>query len=974
MEKNYTSLMWALLLLFCTTAAHSQAWKAFNILSGTPNGSANEIRFLNGTTGCTGTLITTTNGVPSGNSQLPYGAAFDPTEGKLYYSKPGTAANTSVFNVYNNTGASATNTNIATISGGEFFRMGVGQDGNVYGTINTVVATISLILPHIDIETVKLTRYNPATNTFSILGNIQCPSTYSSTMPPPYNDGNYWSSSDGLLAPLFAGQLGNASYGDLVVAPNNTMYITIGRRLLTIPNYESITGTGPITCTDIGDILPVGVGYNFTTQGPGTYGLSWDFVNNNLLVVSSRNSDGADGSYNADPATANLSGSFRLNCSGSPTAPTFGDLASSFSSIGAAKTIAAVQWMGYGNWYRITYRIRVENIGTSILKNVQMVQDIATDYPSLTVSSVSAAFVSNPANLVLNGSYNGTTNSNLLSGTRTLYGALYKGADLNGGGGNVTAGSNFAVIDVTFDVSGVATNGTTTYSGTASATATAFDATTITDISDNGTTVESGTANMKADDANEGDATSIKFGSSISGTVWNDVNGSAANTFTNIFTTGEGGNNAGGLHAILIDPVTNQVLASTAVAANGTYSFSNVPSFSNLQVRLSTTAGSVGAAPPAQSAPTGWGFTSPGTTNSTGDINTGTFNAADAVRFGAVDDTNNDFGIEQLPESAVNVQVGQLNPGGLISVSVPASAFQTSNVGLNPNTQDYSGGTVNNIRITSFPTNANSITINGTVYINGGTCPGSCTTWPVGGVIVPYTNGVGVAQPIEVDPVNGFVDVAISFVAIDNANLEDLTPGSVTVSFASVLPLGKLEASAVLNGTVATVNWQTVNEMNTAKFVVERSLTGNSDFLPIGERTAAGNNAGTSNYAFTDDIPALMSSNQVVYYRIRAVDVNGRIAYSNVVAVRMAKGQLVKVWPNPYTDKVNIAINSNINTTVQVRIMAQDGKTLQVNNFALARGNNQLSLAPQTLTPGVYLIEIVSAEGGIRIVQKLIKA
>lgn len=801
-----------LISVLFSVSAYSQAWKSFNILSGNPNATGNEIRFLNGTTGCLGSTIATTNGVPAGNNNLPYGAAFDPTEGKLYYSKAGTVANTSVFNVYNNTGAVATNTNISTITGGEFFRMGVGQDGNVYGTVTSLVIQLSASAPRIDIMTVKLTRYNPSTNTFTVLGNIQCPSAYSSTMPAPYNDGNYWSASDATTTPFYAAQLGSATYGDLVVAPDNTMYMTIGKKMIRIPNYQTITGTALIPSVEVGNILPTGVGFNFTTQGPGTYGISWDYNNSNIMVISSRTSDGSDGSYNVNPATAALVGSFRVNCLATPTSANFADLTEVLSSVGAAKQLTAVQWLGYNNKYRLTYRIRVENIGTSILKNFQATENLSSAFPALTISNVSAAFVNNPASLVLNAGYTGTGTNTLFDGTKTLYGALYNGSNLNGGAGNIIAGSNFAVVDITFDVAGVATNGTTTYNNAATATGTAFDGTTVTDNSDNGTAVETGTANFKADDAGEGDPTPIKFGSTISGTVWNDINNSANNTLTNIFTAGESGSNAGGLNAILVDPITNLVIASVPVAANGTYSFINVPSFANLQVILSTSAGTAGSAPPAATLPAGWSNTSPLSTNTTGDINTGTYNAADAVRFGATDDANNDFGIQRLPESAFNLQASQGNPGGFNSSTVPAGAFQTNNIGVTPNTQDYDGGTVNNIRITAFPANANAITINGVTYTNGGTCPPatSCTPWPGGGVTVPYTNGTGPSQTISVDPIEGNVDVVIPFAAIDNAGKQDPTPGSVTLPFRTITLAGTvwndLDGNLSLNGVETVVN------------------------------------------------------------------------------------------------------------------------------------------------------------------------
>jgi hypothetical protein len=809
MKKQFLLL---LILSAGILIANAQAWKAFNILAGNPNATGNEIRFLNGTTGCLGSTIATTNGIPTGNNNLTYGAAFDPTEGKLYYSKAGTTAGTSVFNVYNNTAAVATNTNISTITGGEFFRMGVGQDGNVYGTVTALVIQLSASAPRIDIQTVKLTRYNPTTNTFTVLGNIQCPSAYASTMPAPYNTGDYWSSSDATTTPFYAAQLGHSGYGDLVIAPDNTMYMTIGKKLIRIPNYTTLTGTAQIPSVEIGNVLPAGVGFNFSTQGSGTYGISWDFTNSNLMAISSRTSDGSDGSYNLNPATAAIVGSFRVNCLATPTSANFADLTSVLSSIGVAKELTAVQFLGYNNKYRLTYRIRVENIGGSILKALQSVENVSTAFPAITITNVSTAFVNNPAALVLNTLYNGTTNTNLFDGTKILYGALYNGANLNGGAGTITAGSNFATVDVTLDVAGVATNGTTTYNNTATGTGTGFDATTVTDNSDNGTAVETGTANFKADDAGEGDATPIKFGSTVSGTVWNDINNSANNTLSNIFTAGESGTNASGLNAILIDPITGFVIASVSVAANGTYTFTNIPSFANLQVRLSTTIGTAGSAPPAASLPAGWTATSPTSTNATGDINTGTYSAADAIRFGATDDPNNDFGIQRLPESAFNLQAIGGNPGGFNSQTVPAGAFQTNNVGATPNTQDYDAGTVNNIRITAFPTNANSITINGTVYTNGGTCPPAttCTAWPGAGVTVPYTNGTGPSQAISVDPIEGNVDVVIPFASIDNAGKEDATPGSVTIPFRTITLAGTvwndIDGNLSLNGAETVIN------------------------------------------------------------------------------------------------------------------------------------------------------------------------
>jgi hypothetical protein len=425
------------------------------------------------------------------------------------------------------------------------------------------------------------------------------------------------------------------------------------------------------------------------------------------------------------------------------------------------------------------------------------------------------------------------------------------------------------------------------------------------------------------------------------------------------------------LYANLIDPGGN-VIATVPVSSTGTYSFPNVPqSTSGLTVQLSTNQGTAGLAKPATALPTGWASTGENK-NGQGGAADGTANAEIPVTTAVANITLQNFGIQQVPESAVNLQTGQLNPGGTSSVTVPAAAFQTSNVGANPNTQDFNGGTVASIRITAFPANANTITINGVIYINGGTCPGTCTAWPGGGVAIPYTNGVGPAQAISVDPIDGIVNVVIPFSAIDNAGKEDPTPGSVTLPFSSILPLSQLSLTASLNGTAAIANWVTVNEINTAKFIVERS-TDNRVFAPVGEKTAAGTYAGTSHYSLADDVSA-MTPGSVVYYRIKAVDIDGKYSYSNIAAVRFGIVKGVKAWPNPFTEKIVIAITCDKVTTVQVKITDNAGRVVLMNSYAAVRGSNQFNLgALQQLAKGVYNIEISDREGNSRMTEKLIK-
>ncbi len=244
---------------------------------------------------------------------------------------------------------------------------------------------------------------------------------------------------------------------------------------------------------------------------------------------------------------------------------------------------------------------------------------------------------------------------------------------------------------------------------------------------------------------------------SLSGTVLNDVNGATDGT-----VNGTGFNNPSGvqLYANLVDPSDNTVIGSVAVAANGTYSFVGVPTNTNARVEISIVQGVATNAAPARTLPTNW-------------VNTGESPDVPAVTDGAITvavaaanvaDLN--FGIEQRPTASNNTAPSQANPGGTISTPVPATTFTVS---------DTAGGTVSNIRITAFPSNVTSITINGINY--------TAATFPAGGVIVPTNASGNPTQAILVDPVDGTVAVGISYVAIDNAGFESLPPATASVTF-----------------------------------------------------------------------------------------------------------------------------------------------------------------------------------------------
>ena len=443
---------------------------------------------------------------------------------------------------------------------------------------------------------------------------------------------------------------------------------------------------------------------------------------------------------------------------------------------------------------------------------------------------------------------------------------------------------------------------------------------------------------------------------SLAGRIWNDINGSVSadgnETSINGTNSGNGILTGAALYVNLIN-AAGTVAATTTVQTDGTYSFPLAITYTKYTLQLTTVQGTVNAAKPATTLPATWINTGENK-NSTGGFADVTANGEIILNTDNTNITAQEFGIEKLPESALSSHPAGINPGLFITTTVNPSYFLTSNVGSNSNTLDYHGGTVNAIRITSFPTMTNSITINGTTYINGGTCAtGTCLSWPALGVITAFTNGVGPVQPILVDPLDGAATVRIPFVAIDNAGKEDATAGYAELLYAlAVVPVRLTDFTAAPSGVQVKLSWTVNAEINTDRYVVEFGSTP-AAFTSIGSQKAHG----ISKYSLMHSTPVKGWN----YYRLKMVDLDGSYTYSEIRKVFMDKKTEVQIYPNPVSEVVNISLSfSMLNKPVAVTLLDVNGRVLYQKQI-LNAGTTQ-SIDVHRLPSGSYILKLASAE------------
>jgi hypothetical protein len=171
----------------------------------------------------------------------------------------------------------------------------------------------------------------------------------------------------------------------------------------------------------------------------------------------------------------------------------------------------------------------------------------------------------------------------------------------------------------------------------------------------------------------------------------------------------------------------------------------------------------------------------------------------------------------------------------------------------------------------------------------------------------------------------------------------------------SPLPVKLIRFTAEESGVQTVINWVTSSERNNSHFVIEKSTDGKS-FHAIGSVPASGNENKVSAYAFTD----MNSPEDVSYYRLKQVNVDGTYEYSSVIVTANDHDALaaLTVYPNPVTgDELNISLG--VAGTYHLTVSDLSGRTI-LNRDIQAGGGEPASISMDRaqIPAGVYMLKI----------------
>lgn len=201
---------------------------------------------------------------------------------------------------------------------------------------------------------------------------------------------------------------------------------------------------------------------------------------------------------------------------------------------------------------------------------------------------------------------------------------------------------------------------------------------------------------------------------------------------------------------------------------------------------------------------------------------------------------------------------------------------------------------------------------------------------PENTLIVPHGNGYYAAFTVS----------SFSEMWFNNGGADNTQP----------LPVDLVSFSASKQSGMALLTWKTVQEINVAKYELERRA-GSGGFTSI--TTLNPNGSGTSgNYNYVDSTP-LPGIN---YYRVKIITRDGQVIYSATRKIDFGnKGDDVLIYPNPVTgNRIFISASANCSSAV-----LYDAAGKLVKSYPLQGTSNVIDV--HGIEKGVYLLKVISA-------------
>lgn len=193
---------------------------------------------------------------------------------------------------------------------------------------------------------------------------------------------------------------------------------------------------------------------------------------------------------------------------------------------------------------------------------------------------------------------------------------------------------------------------------------------------------------------------------------------------------------------------------------------------------------------------------------------------------------------------------------------------------------------------------------------------------------------------------------------VNNTSYTGALNSSATLG-AVLLPLNWLSFNVIKQGNDALLNWAVANEDDNHHYELQRSVNGTSfNNIAVVNKSVNGNSV----YNYTD--PNIGNAdNPVLYYRIKQVNTNGRISFSDTRIVKLdSKENTINVFPNPATAGfyVGITLKNAGTQKVKLNLVNAGGQSVGSKEITAAQASNYyFDISNKAFAAGNYNLQII---------------
>ncbi len=183
----------------------------------------------------------------------------------------------------------------------------------------------------------------------------------------------------------------------------------------------------------------------------------------------------------------------------------------------------------------------------------------------------------------------------------------------------------------------------------------------------------------------------------------------------------------------------------------------------------------------------------------------------------------------------------------------------------------------------------------------------------------------------------------------------DCDTARVIIQITGTTPVKDLYLTAnAANGQLVNLTWRVSCETEVDRYVLERS----NDGVRFETATQVNSRAGCTptTYKIADRLSKPFTS---LYYRVKAIEMNGQFTYSNIALVKGNSDDFVMVSPNPFTDKLNIEFFAGLNEKANAQIYSMQGQILKSMSWTTLPGYNKVMMQGLGQLPaGSYILKL----------------